>query len=190
MGDDVEDKETDARRDAATRAASDAYYAAQSAALRLADARGAEIRERPAWPGAAITTRYAEPLAGIRAAQTVRHAADRVAGDYVKYARVEGIGWREIGAALGLAQDGQRTGYDLAVAAYEQVAGQPDGFRNPSFYYACAACEQGITDRGPYESHPEDNERGHAAGCTRLAADITAWQAQRDAEDAEWEAGQ
>jgi hypothetical protein len=111
-----------------------------------------------------------------------------VAGDYVKRARDEGIGWRAIGDALGLAQDGQRTGYDLAVAAYEQVAGEPDGYRDRSFYYTCAACEQGISDRGPYESHPEDVERGHAAGCTRLAADLTAWQLQRDAQDAEWDA--
>jgi len=108
----------------------------------------------------------------------------------VTHARVEGVGWREIGDALGLAEDGQRTGYDLAVAAYEQVTGEPDVFREPSFYYTCPACAQGISDRGPYESHPEDNDRGHADGCTRLAADVAAWQAQRDAEDAEWEAGQ
>jgi hypothetical protein len=183
-------KDDSSSRDAVTRAASDAYYAAQAAVLRVAQAGGAEIRERPAWPGAFSTTRYAEPLAGLRAAQVAKHSADRVAGDYVKRARDEGIGWRAIGDALGLAQDGQRTGYDLAVAAYEQVAGEPDGYRDRSFYYTCAACEQGISDRGPYENHPEDNERGHAGGCARLTADVAAWQAQREAEDAEWEAGQ
>jgi len=178
------------RKDAVTAAASDAYFAAQSSVRRLAEAEGAEIRERPVWPGAFSTTRYAEPLAGIRAAQTVQRTAERVADDYVRHARVEGIGWREIGEALGLGEDGQRTGYDLAVAAYEHVVGEPDLLRDPSFYYTCPACEQGISDRGPYESHPEDNERGHAEGCTRLAADVAAWQAQRDAEEAEWEAGQ
>jgi hypothetical protein len=178
------------RQDAVTSAASDAYFAAQSSVRRLAEAEGAEIRERPVWPGAFSTTRYAEPLAGIRAAQILTRTADRVAGEYVKHARVEGIGWREIGEAVGLAEDGQRIGYDLAVAAYEHVVGEPDLLRDPSFYYTCPACEQGISDRGPYESHPEDNERGHAEGCTRLAADVAAWQAQRDAEEAEWEAGQ
>jgi len=184
----MEDQETDSRQDAITRAASDAYFAADSSVMRLAEAHGAEIRERPVWPGSFSKTRYAEPLAGIRAAQTVRRSADRVAGDYVRHARVEGIGWREIGGALGLAEDGQRTGYDLAVVAYEQVTGEPDVFREVSFHYSCPACGQGISDRGPYESHPEDNERGHAEDCTRLAADVAAWQAQQDAEDAEWEA--
>jgi hypothetical protein len=30
--------------------------------------------------------RYAEPLAGIRAAQTIKRTADRVADEYVKHA--------------------------------------------------------------------------------------------------------
>jgi hypothetical protein len=183
-------KDSAAVRDAMGSAASDAYFAARSSVLRLVEAEGGEIRERPVWPGAFSTTRYAEPMAGIRAAQTVKRTADRVADDYVKHARVEGIGWREIGEALGLAEDGQHIGYDLAVAAYEHVTGKPDVFRDVSFYWTCPACDQGISDRGPYESHPEDNERGHADSCARLAADVAAWQAQRDAEDAEWEAGQ
>jgi len=186
----MEDQEARSRRDAATSAASDAYWQAQASVLQLAKAGGAEMRERPSWPGSISTTRYAEPLAGIRAAQTVQHAAGRVVGDYVTYARGEGIGWREIGEALGLAGDGERSGYDLAVAGYEHVTAEPDRSWERSFYYTCPACEQGISDLGPYESHPEDNERGHGEGCTRLAAAIAGWQAQRDAEDAEWEAGQ
>ena len=180
------------RQDAVTSAASDAYLAAQSSALRIAEAEGAEIRERPVWPGALSTMRYAEPLAGIRAARTLTRTAERVVGDYVKHARVDGISWQEIGEALGLDENGQRTGYDLAVRAFEYItdAGHHDRSGTLSFYYPCPACEQGISDRGPYESHPEDNEHGHAEGCTRLAADIAAWQAQRDGEDAEWEAGQ
>jgi hypothetical protein len=185
----MEDQEAGSRRDAVTSPASDVYWQARASVLRLAEAEGAQIRERPVGPGSISTTRYAEPLAGLRATQTVQHAAGRVAGDYVKHARVEGIGWREIGEALGLAGDGERTAYDLAVAAYEHMTGEPDLFRERSFHYTCLACEQGISDRGPYESHPEDNERGHGEGCTRLAAAVAAWQAQRDAEDAEWEAG-
>ena len=122
----MEDQEAGSRRDAVTSAASDAYWQAQASVLRIAKASGAEIRERPSWPGSVSTTRYAEPLAGLRAAQTVQHAAGRVADDYMKDARAEGIGWREIGEALGLANDGERTGYDLAVAAYEHVTGEPD----------------------------------------------------------------
>jgi hypothetical protein len=177
---------TEAVPDAVSSAASDAYYAARSAVLRVAEAQSAEIRERPAWPGAYSTVRYAEPLAGIRAAVIMQRAGGRVVDDYVRYARQDGSGWRDIGEALGLAQDGQRVGYDLAVAAYEHVTGEPDLFRDVSFYWRCAACEQGISDKGPYESHPEDNERGHADTCTRLAADVEAWHAEQDA----WEAGQ
>src|SRR6266704_3236267 len=175
------------RQDAAASAAGDAYFTAQSSVLRLAEAEGAQIRERPAWPGASNTTRRAEPLAGIRAARILARAAERVAGDYVTHARAGGISWQEIGEALGLAENGQRTGYDLAVRAFEYItdAGHRDRFGTLSFYWTCPACEQGIGDRGPYESHPEDNEHGHAEGCTRLASDIAAWQAERDAEDAE-----
>jgi hypothetical protein len=38
-----------------------------------------------------------------------------------------------------------------------------------------------ITDRGPFESHPEDCESGHAEDCSRFAAELAAWQAERDA---------
>ena len=174
------------RQDAVTSAASDAYFSARATVLRLAEAEGAQIRERPIWPGAVSTTRYAEPLAGIRAAQILQQTARRVINDYVRLARQEGTGWREIGQALDLAEDGQRTGYDLAVAAYEHVAGEPDVWRQASYTWSCPACGQAICDRGPYESHPEDNEHGHARDCARLAGEAAAWQAEQDA----WEAGE
>jgi len=177
--------DTDGRQEAISNAASDAYFAARSAVIRLAEADGAQIQERPVWPGAASTIHYAEPLAGIRAAQILERTAARVIGDYVRHAREAGIGWREIGEALGLAEHGERTGYDLAVAAYEHAAGTPDLWNHVSFSYTCPACAQAISDRGPYESHPEDNEQGHADGCARLAADVAAWQAERDAWAAE-----
>ena len=181
MTDQTAETATDARR----QAASDAYLAARSAVLRLAEAEGAQIRERPIWPGAASATRYAEPLAGIRAAQTLERTAARTVRDYVRYARSDGIGWQEIGEALGLAEDGGPSGYELAVAAHEYAAGKPDAWRQSSFGYDCQACGKGVSDLGPYESHPEDNERGHAEGCTRLAAEVASWQARQD----EWEAG-
>ncbi len=43
-----------------------------------------------------------------------------------------------------------------------------------------------MTDYGRYESHPEDNERGHGDGCSRMAA-LVADHARPMAEmDAEW----
>jgi hypothetical protein len=90
---------TDSRHEAISNAASDAYFAARSAVIRLAEADGAQIHELPAWPGAASTTRCAEPLAGIRAAQILERTAARVIRDYVRHAREAGIGWREVGPA-------------------------------------------------------------------------------------------
>jgi hypothetical protein len=50
----------------------------------------------------------------------------------------------------------------------------------------CDVCGEWINGRGPYESHPEDNESGHAADCARFAAELATWQAERDA----WERGE
>ena len=46
-----------------------------------------------------------------------------------------------------------------------------------TFTWTCPACRHAISDRAPYESHPKDDEHGHADGRTRLAA-ITDWRAQ------------
>src|SRR5258708_3098904 len=173
--------ESDARRQAVTSAASDAYLAARSAVLRIAQAEGSEIREMHIWPGSISTTRYAEPMAGIRAARILERTAGRVTDDYIRFAREDGAGWLQIGEALGLAEDGDPRGYELAVAAYEYAAGKPDLWGNNTFYYSCPSCAQTISDRGPYQSHPEDNEQGHGQDCARLAADIAAWQADQDA---------
>jgi hypothetical protein len=46
-----------------------------------------------------------------------------------------------------------------------------------------------ISDHGLI-SGPVDDERGHAENCPRLAATIAAWDAEWDAVEADWEAGQ
>jgi len=190
---------------------SDAYFAAQSAVIQLAEAGGAQIRERPAEPGASVTTRSAEPLADAQAAQILPQTTAllpetiaRVRRDYAERARGDGITWEQIGEALGLDQgsagrsgcdlgvDGSGcdlgvggSGYDLGVGAFEYFTGGPDPWYRASFRFCCASCGGYITDRGPFENYPEDNEHGHAEGCVRLAADIAGWHAQQDA----WEAG-
>ena len=127
------------------------------------------------WPGAFSTTRYAEPLAGIRAAQTVQRTAGRVADDYVRHAREEGIGWREIGEALGLAEDGKRTGYALAVAAYEQVTGEPDVLRDPASTTparrASGGSATGVRTKPPegQRARPRRWLHAHGRGRRRLA---------------------
>ncbi len=162
---------------------SELYFYLRRHVQAMATAAGAPAIERPAWPGSLSTTTYAEPLAGLREAVSLRSSAERVIEDYAKYARVEGVSWREIGEALGLAAD--EAGRSVAELAYEQVVGQPDLWSQVNMYWTCPACGQNVTDRGPYDSHPLDNEHGHAEDCSRMAAAVAACQAERD----RWEAG-
>lgn len=85
-------------------------------------------------------SRYAEPLAGIRAAQVLADNAARIRREYTQRARAESIGWLQIGRALGLDQgaDG-KAGYDLAVAAFEHFEGEPDLWHQSNFHYHCAS---------------------------------------------------
>ena len=175
------------RQDAITDTASNAYWRMRQAAIEIAEAGGAEVHERPMFPGAISVSRYVEPLAGLKAAEILADTAARIRREYTQHARAEGITWLQIAQALSLGQDADgKSGYDLAVAAFEHFEGQPDLWNQSNFHYHCGSCGEWITDRGPYESHPEDNESGHAADCARLAAELAAWQAERDA----WERGE
>jgi hypothetical protein len=174
----------DSRRRAIA-SAIDAYRAAQSAVIWLAEAEGAQFRGRLSGPGAPGAGRCAEP-ADVRAARIPPETAARICRDRAERARGDGITWPQIGEALGLHQGPDaKLGYDLGVAAFEHFTGEPDLWYRASFQFRCASCGEYITDRGPFESHPEDNEQGHAPGCGRLAADVAAWRAQWDAWEAE-----
>jgi hypothetical protein len=63
----------------------------RQAAIELAPAAGAEIHEREAFPGSISVQRYAEPLAGIRAAETLAETAARIRREYTERARGDGI---------------------------------------------------------------------------------------------------
>jgi hypothetical protein len=169
-----DDQDEDARR-ALTNAARDIRAAIDRAVTRYATATGHELQNRPAWPGGISTYQFADPATGIHAATIARNSADRVRDDYVRRARQDGMSWLAIGQALGLDQgrDAQ-AGYDLAVTAFETVAGEPDIYRQPTLGWRCPSCDATVSDHGPYEGHPEDNERGHADGCQRLADDVAA----------------
>ena len=158
----------------------DAHYEASQAIVNDARRQGTPTRTRKIFPGAFSDITYAEPLAGIKLAQARRSAANRVVGDYIKYAREDRASWREIGTAMGLERAAEETDYDLAELAFQQATGQPlgsgrddDTNRDPSFGWTCRNYGQAITDRGPY-SGPVDDERGHQADCQRHAEEITA----------------
>jgi hypothetical protein len=77
-------------------------------------------------------------------------------------------------------------GETIAEAAYTYAAGHP-GTETARRYgrsviWTCPSCDSLVSDRGPCNG-PADDEHGHASTCRRLAATISAWQAQ-------WEAGE
>lgn len=166
-------------------AARDAYLTARTSVVRMVEAAGGEVRERPIWRGANSTTHYAEPGAGIKAALLLQRAANSAVHDYIRYARQDGLTWQEIGAALDLETDAAERSIPVREAAFDYAA--PSGespWQTTTFRFECGSCDETIRDTGPYEAHPEDNEAGHAAGCERFAAQLAAYQAQQDAAEA------
>lgn len=121
-----------------------------------------------------------DPAAGMRAARAVELAARGMTRDYVKVARQDGMSWRAIGEALGLAADPEnyRT---VADAAFDFAAGDPNTHYartyGRSFGWTCPACLGVVSDHGPVQG-PADDEPGHKGGCARHAADVAAWDAQ------------
>lgn len=134
-------------------------------------------------------SRLDDPLAGLRSALLVRNVAAGRLIEFADAARAAGRSWDEIGAALDLEADGE--GRSRAEVAFEwlvegRVPQAPDrwpSFHAPTTSWDCVTCGQRVTDRGPYESHPVDNEDGHREDCVRHRADVAAWVARTGWED-------
>jgi hypothetical protein len=109
-------------------------------------------------------------------------------GEYIDRARGRGVPWRDLAAALRIAGDADEEGIPPAEAAFHlATTGRIDGDvprrgwgDEPSRSWRCAACRDWVHDRGPFNGHPDDDETGHAAGCTRHAADVAAWRTRND----------
>jgi hypothetical protein len=137
------------------------------------------ITQRPI--SARITSPHDQPAdytAGIAAARMVADHANRLVNEYARKARGHGHSWRELAEALGIEPDDE--GYtDPAVVAFELVAPQPSMRFDPRrVAWACASCGESITDRGPYEGHPVDNQSGHAANCARHLREVAEYEAR------------
>jgi hypothetical protein len=134
-------------------------------------------------PDLDMTITDVEPMAGIRAVRQIEHSARALTRGYARQAREDGHAWHEIGAALGLSASAGHRGVPLAEAAYDEVASDPDGEYarryGRTFSWTCPACRAAVRDKGPCDG-PADDEQGHADGCPRLRAAITAWEAQWD----------
>lgn len=161
--------------------ARDAYLATTAAVTRTAGETSAELRERKPGSKGSAGFRYAEPGAGLRIACAVAVAAGRTVGDYIRYAREDGLNWQETGAALDLEALAAERGLSVAETALDYAAGKRTGPWNPgppAFHWTCSACGETVSDRGPGHGHPEDDEPGHAEGCPRLAAAVAVFDQQ------------
>jgi hypothetical protein len=146
-----------------------------------------EMVERRTRPESDYSWSEPAPAAGLRAALTVAEMATQHAYKYVLGLRGEGTTWREVADLLNIPwADGHRR----AEQAYERVLGpDPEGvspFRDRYLYWHCRGplgCGKYITDRGPYNGAPEDNEDGHAGGCRRLASETEAYHLESEREE-------
>lgn len=131
----------------------------------------ADLVERKMRPESTITWQQPTPRAGLRAALTVVAIAQQQAYRYVLGLRGEGVSWREVADLLDIPWSEE---YSRPERAYELVL-DPDpessrSFDTPSVSWQCGGpdgCGKYITDRGPYNGHPADNEAGHASDCLR-----------------------
>lgn len=154
--------------------------AIDAAMLRMAQATGAEVRERSAWPGSTLTVRFAAPQAGIRFALMLRDSTESKPREYVRLGRQDGMTWHQIGEALNLTPRAQERGMTRDDAAFHFAADAEHvgGFQTLTFGWTCPVCQEFILDRGVNGGHPEDEEPGHAPTCARLAAMVAEYDAR------------
>jgi hypothetical protein len=140
----------------------------------------AGIAERRARPESTYTWSEPTARAGFDATQAVIGLAEQIRAKYVIELRSEGASWQEIADLLKIEWSSE---YVRAERAFDMVADPaPSRFDSPRVYWTCAGplgCGQYVTDKGPYESYPADNEHGHAEGCRRLAAEIQAYEQEQ-----------
>lgn len=174
-------------------AASDRERAAWAvqAAIRVAarEGFGAEVVERPI-PGLSTVLQDVEPLAGVRAAVLARDVAARQIREYAEQARGDGRSWDDIATALGV--EGGEGSVSRGERAYLHLVEDRPLFTEdpdrswarsvPVAHWRCASCGEMVTDRGPFEAAPFNNEDGHAPGCARHAAEVAAYRAEWDEE--------
>jgi hypothetical protein len=150
------------------------------AMLGIVRESGGQVVDRSAFPDRPdllLKITGTNAMAGLQAAVALKHAAQKLSLEYIRYAREDGHSWQDIGIALGFS-DGPEAGISAAAAAYDYVAGTTPVWR--SFVWVCLQCRATIIDHGPDVGHPADSEQGHTDDCSRLAAAVAAWTTARD----------
>lgn len=129
------------------------------------------------FPGSQFTRRVPVAEAGIRAALMLRDIVERELEDQIRRARGKGASWEYVAEILGFTDTDERGNSPAERAFYFVAPESNDGWRfHPSTtYWKCGSCQATVTDRGPFESCPEDNESGHSEDCTRFAGAMAQW---------------
>lgn len=135
---------------------------------------------KPLYKGDPWPNRVPTATAQLQALVTLRGHLDNAIYFAAREARGEGTTWKELAQLLDITDS---DGVSAAEAAWDSLVessrpgGHNWGLTRPYFGYTCVSCQKSITDYGPFESHPEDNERGHAEDCARFRAELAAWRA-------------
>lgn len=137
---------------------------------------------RPIFPGAQSMTSVPKGEAGIRAALMLRDRAAAELVDLIGEARAAGASWERVAEILGYTGDDASGNSPGERAFYFVAPDEPGSFRPSYAAWRCSTCSGLVTDRGPFNGHPEDNESGHAEGCGRLAAEVAEYQRSLDEE--------
>lgn len=145
---------------------------------RMGRAAGVTFTEQPIFEGAKTTEQVMDPAAAIGMCLILRDAVKQRLEMSIRQARAAGLTWAQVGEALHLKADD--SGNSPGELAYEYATDAKNArpFDRWSFYYTCSACAKHVTDHGPYNGHPIDNETGHADDCARLTAAIAEYNAR------------
>ena len=129
----------------------------------------------PIFPGSTLTERRPAPVPALRAALLLARLLTGEARRQVRRAREAGLSWAELAPAVD-AED--------AASAYEWSAGPTSArWDARSVVWRCPTCGQLVTDRGPSDGHPDDEERGHSHVRPRPTAVRRLWLWQRRSEE-------
>jgi hypothetical protein len=119
-----------------------------------------------------------EAAAALEAAHELDRAAHELVGGYIRHARAAGLTWDMIGDALGLLPYASANQIGVGEQALDYALTYWTGRGPRTYTWDCPACQQTVTDRGPYPDPPE-RESGHDPACPRRAAELTAWEKHR-----------
>jgi hypothetical protein len=147
-----------------------------------------QMVERRVRPESSFSWSEPTPAAGLQAALTVVRLAQQQAYKFVLGLRGEATSWTEAADLLDIPWSSE---YSRPERAYELVLGPPpeeegSRFHARSLSWRCGGplgCGEYIIDYGPYNGHPADNEKGHAANCRRRAAQGEAYERQCEERD-------